>query len=45
VTAHCRARLARFKAPAAVIFVDHIPRTSSGKMQKNVLKERAKRDL
>jgi fatty-acyl-CoA synthase len=45
VIAHCRQRLARFKAPAAVRFVDHIPRTSSGKMQKNLLKERVRRDL
>ena len=45
VISHCRVRLARFKAPAAVIFVEQIPRTSSGKMQKNLLKERAKLEL
>jgi fatty-acyl-CoA synthase len=37
VLAHCRARLARFKAPAAVRFVSAIPRTASGKVQKHLL--------
>jgi O-succinylbenzoic acid--CoA ligase len=29
---HCAARLARFKAPRSVVFVDALPRTSSGKV-------------
>ena len=38
VLAHCRTRLAGFKAPARVVFTDSIPRTPSGKIQKHVLK-------
>jgi fatty-acyl-CoA synthase len=36
---HCRAHLARFKAPGAVEFCD-LPKTSTGKVQKFVLRER-----
>ena len=39
--AHCRSRLARFKAPASVVFTDAIPRTASGKIQKHLLRLRA----
>ncbi|MGQ0837490.1 class I adenylate-forming enzyme family protein [Actinokineospora sp.] len=35
---HCRERLATFKVPDAVEFVDDLPRTSVGKIQKNLLK-------
>jgi fatty-acyl-CoA synthase len=38
VLSHCRARLARFKTPAAVVFTDTIPRTASGKIQKHLLR-------
>jgi fatty-acyl-CoA synthase len=37
---HVRARLARFKAPDEVEFVDELPKTSTGKVQKFVLRER-----
>ncbi|MEO5677974.1 MAG: acyl-CoA synthetase, partial [Usitatibacter sp.] len=37
----CRARMARFKAPKSVIF-GVLPKTSTGKVQKFVLRERAK---
>ncbi len=37
VLTHCRARLARFKVPASVVFADSIPRTASGKVQKHLL--------
>ncbi|MDB4991610.1 MAG: acyl-CoA synthetase [Myxococcaceae bacterium] len=37
---HCRAKLARFKAPRRVIF-GSVPRTSTGKIQKFVLRDRA----
>jgi fatty-acyl-CoA synthase len=37
VLTHCRARLARFKVPAKVVFADNIPRTASGKVQKHML--------
>jgi fatty-acyl-CoA synthase len=45
VLSHCRSRLARFKAPATVVFTDQIPRTSSGKVQKQILKARARAEL
>jgi fatty-acyl-CoA synthase len=35
---HCRAQLAHFKAPRAVIF-GALPRTSTGKIQKYVLRQ------
>jgi acyl-CoA synthetase (AMP-forming)/AMP-acid ligase II len=35
-----RTRLAPFKVPKSVIFSDELPRTSTGKVQKNVLRER-----
>lgn len=34
-----RARLARFKHPRRVVFVDELPRNAMGKVQKNVLRE------
>jgi fatty-acyl-CoA synthase len=41
IIAFCRDRLARFKAPRTVIF-GPLPKTSTGKIQKFVLRERAK---
>jgi 3-(methylthio)propionyl---CoA ligase len=38
---HCRRHLARFKAPRAVVFGE-LPKTSTGKIQKFVLRERAR---
>jgi fatty-acyl-CoA synthase len=38
----CRARLARFKVPKSVRFVDAIPRNSLGKIQKQGLLETAR---
>jgi fatty-acyl-CoA synthase len=37
----CRARMAKFKAPRAVVFGE-LPKTSTGKIQKFVLREKAK---
>jgi acyl-CoA synthetase (AMP-forming)/AMP-acid ligase II len=37
---HCAARLARFKRPRIVEFVEGFPKTPIGKIQKNVLRER-----
>jgi fatty-acyl-CoA synthase len=37
----CRAHLAKFKAPRAVVFGE-VPKTSTGKIQKFVLREKAK---
>src|SRR5437763_13868377 len=41
IIAFCRERMARFKAPRHVIF-GALPKTSTGKIQKFVLRERAK---
>ncbi len=38
--AFCRERLAHFKAPKAVEFLDALPKTSTGKVQKYVLREK-----
>jgi len=39
VVDHCAAKLARFKRPRLIRFVDDFPKTPIGKIQKNVLKE------
>ena len=39
VIEHVRGQIARFKAPDAVEFVDELPKTSTGKIQKNELRE------
>ncbi len=36
---HCRARLAHFKCPRTVEFVDHLPRADNGKIYKRRLRE------
>ncbi len=41
---HCRARLARYKAPRRILFTDDLPRTASGKVQKGLLRDRAMGD-
>ncbi len=38
LVAHCRARLARYKAPRSVVFVDALPRNASGKVLKPELR-------
>ncbi|TVU01103.1 hypothetical protein EJB05_53461, partial [Eragrostis curvula] len=40
--AFCRARLPRYMAPQTVVFVQELPKTATGKVQKVVLRERAK---
>jgi len=42
IVEHVRGRLARFKAPDEVEFVDALPKTSTGKIQKYVLRERVR---
>jgi acyl-CoA synthetase (AMP-forming)/AMP-acid ligase II len=37
--AHCRARLAGFKTPKEIVFLDVLPRTPSGKVLKRQLRE------
>ena len=41
VASHCRQRLAKYKVPQLVVVTHDIPRTSSGKVLKHVLRERA----
>jgi fatty-acyl-CoA synthase len=38
LTAHCRERLAKFKVPAEIVFLDELPRTPSGKVLKRDLR-------
>ncbi len=38
VIAHCRERLARFKCPSRVLFIDALPRNASGKVHKPTLR-------
>ena len=40
VLAHVRKRLARYKSPKQVLVVDSLPRTASGKLRKDILRER-----
>ncbi len=40
VIAHCMGRLARFKLPKVVAFVDEVPRNPSGKALKHILRRR-----
>ncbi|RUM23336.1 feruloyl-CoA synthetase [Rhizobium vallis] len=39
IAGHCVAKLAAFKRPARIFFVETIPRTASGKVQKHVLRQ------
>lgn len=39
IIAHCRARMAHFKAPTSVDFIENLPRTATGKLQKFVLRD------
>jgi len=41
----CRARMARYKAPKHVFFVDEYPQTASGKIQKYKLRDMAAEKL
>ena len=38
----CKSRLASFKLPKKVIFLNELPKTSTGKVQKNVLRNNLK---
>lgn len=42
IIAHCREHLARFKVPKTVVFTE-LPKTSTGKIQKFVLREEARK--
>ena len=36
---HCRAKLARFKVPQSVLFIDEIPHNATGKVLKRELRD------
>jgi len=40
IIAHCRRKIARYKCPRSVEFIDALPRTGSGKISKKELRER-----
>ncbi|MGC5565424.1 AMP-binding protein [Streptomyces sp. FR-108] len=44
LTAHCRTRLAGFKTPKRIDFVEALPRTATGKLQKFKLREPFRRE-
>ena len=37
---YCRQRLASFKKPESVVFIDELPRNALGKVLKRILQER-----
>jgi acyl-CoA synthetase (AMP-forming)/AMP-acid ligase II len=39
VVAHCRRKIASYKKPTRIVFVDRLPHNASGKIKKNVLRE------
>lgn len=41
IISHCRAHIAGYKVPRDVIVIDELPRTSTGKVRKNELREAA----
>jgi fatty-acyl-CoA synthase len=45
IIAHCASRLAKFKVPKSAIVGQAIPRTSSGKVQKHLLKDQALQEM
>ncbi len=40
VIAHCQGRIARYKTPARVIFVEEFPRNATGKVLRPALRDR-----
>lgn len=40
LVAHCRAHLAAYKVPRSIIFLDELPKTESGKIQRAALRQR-----
>ena len=41
----CKDRLANFKVPKRIYFIEDLPRNAMGKIQKNLLRERFKTEL
>ena len=44
IIAHCAKKLAKFKVPKGIEFIDMLPRNPSGKVLKRELRERPKED-
>jgi len=42
ILTHCRKNLAKYKIPSAIIFVDALPKTTVGKIDKKALRRKAK---
>lgn len=45
VLAHCQRRLAKYKVPKTAVITHMLPRTASGKLQKQVLRQQARDEL
>ncbi len=45
LVAHCRERLAAYKCPRKILIVDELPKTPTGKIQRNLLREAATQGL
>jgi long-chain acyl-CoA synthetase len=45
LVAHCRERLAAYKCPRKVLIMDELPKTPTGKIQRNLLREAATQNL
>ncbi|OWV98010.1 AMP-binding protein [Rhizobium sp. R693] len=45
IAGHCAERLAAFKRPARILFVETIPRTASGKVQKHLLRHQHSQEI
>jgi acyl-CoA synthetase (AMP-forming)/AMP-acid ligase II len=44
LVAHCAANLAAYKCPDTIHFVDALPRTAAGKLQRHLLREQVPPD-
>jgi fatty-acyl-CoA synthase len=44
IISHLKGRLAKFKVPAGLVFVDALPRNAMGKVLKNTLREKYKQE-
>jgi len=45
IISYCRGQIASFKIPRHVVVVDELPMTSTGKIQKVYLRERALKEI
>lgn len=45
IEAHCEASLVKYKRPSRIVFIDSLPKTNVGKIDKQALKTRARKTL